>query len=637
MQGEKRDEPRDQEHDTHAPARRSSSTTSNMNQETWNNDNSLPNWASTVHGKILALTDSVRTKAKRKDEEREALTRTDGIVQESETAVDTTKIPRHPFAIVDFDTEDLKNIKEFMRNERNPPDSPITHFDHGDARAFTNPEDLETLKDQWRSHLSPYATVNPQNQQEADSLHDEMRERLIPGKDLDHNARINQWSSQLAYSTMNLGNLRRRPHIPNTVSTWRTSADKSMLLAMIKKCSAHVLCLGEAAGIEDPEIRADLAGWQFISSADTNLAIGVRSDGSARINMLLDTTSPDLKGGRDYDDDPTSLLTEEKILWYIIAEIDFGIVTALDHPDYMDSSAPVEKSSDMEDEMSDVEKHRSCGTENDSGKVRSSGTANKSSMEKIRVMTFCINNRAASDTVLNVRLRLRQLFLDAARYQVDYIGGDANGAIYKYFRNQPVSSIRNSSFDVMLRTYVAAVNTRIQNPEHKLHAQLVTSNSADTLSILGKLFNDKRPADPWSAMEDECLNIDCLVGVIFSWGHSRSLAKWRAEHAKALFDELPDKLLGYPEWFVKVAEYPMMLDNHHLWLNTRGGGDKDWHTPLLIRIRTLPTKNARKRTQGANDRRKAKHSERRANKRTGWNYPQTSWSSWNQGWEDARW
>ena len=331
--------------------------------------------------------------------------------------------------------------------------------------------------------------------------------------------------------------------------------------------------------------------------------------------MLLDTTSPDLKGGRDYDDDPTSLITEEKILWYIIAEIDFGIVTAVDHPDYKDNSAPVKESSDIEEEMYDAEQHRSCGTENDTGKVRSSGTANKSSMEKIRVMTFIINNRAAADTNLNVRLRLRQLFLDAARYQVDYIGGDANGAIYKYFNGQKVSSIKNSSFDVMLRTYVAAVNTVIQNPEHKLHAQLVTSNSADTLNRLEDLFNNKRPDNAWAAMDDQCLNIDCLVGVIFSWGHSRSLAKWRTEHAQERFEALPDKLLGYPEWFIKVAEYPMMLDNHHLWLNTRGGGDKDWHTPLLIRIRTLPTKNARKRTQNAQDRRRAKQNERRAHKR----------------------
>ena len=122
-----------------------------------------------------------------------------------------------------------------------------------------------------------------------------------------------------------------------------------MLLAMIKKCSAHVLCLGEAAGIEDPETKADLAGWQFVSSSDTNLAIGVRSDGSANISILLDTTSPDLKGGRDYADDPSLLIAEEKILWYIIAEIDFGIVTAVDHPDHKEDSAHVEEPSDSEE------------------------------------------------------------------------------------------------------------------------------------------------------------------------------------------------------------------------------------------------------------------------------------------------
>ena len=300
----------------------------------------------------------------------------------------------------------------------------------------------------------------------------------------------------------------------------------------------------------------------------------------------------------------------------MIAELDFGNVTAEEHPDYAEDT----------DEQWD-----------DSDKVRSSGTANKCTMEKIRVMTFVINNQAASNTNGNVRKRLRQLFLDAARYQVDYIGGDANGAIYKYYNTQDVCSIKNSSFSVMLNTYVAAVNTVIRDPKQKLHAQLVSSNSADTLDRLAHLFNVAKPADAWVAMDDQCLSIDCLVGVVFSWGHSSSLVDWRQEHAEEIFQRLPDRLLGYPEYVIKVAEYPMMLNNHHLWLNTRGGGDKDWHTPLIIRIRTIDKKSLRKRTAAALGRRRDRNNERRAANRR--SPPQTSWSStsWNQWWDGTRW
>ena len=81
--------------------------------------------------------------------------------------------------------------------------------------------------------------------------------------------------------------------------------------------------------------------------------------------------------------------------------------------------------------------------------------------------------------------------MDVARYQVDYLGGDANAAMYRYYVGQPVPSIATSSLKVMLNTFVGAVNTVIYDPQHKIHAGLITSNSQDSLELFTQLFEEK--------------------------------------------------------------------------------------------------------------------------------------------------
>ena len=268
-------------------------------------------------------------------------------------------------------------------------------------------------------------------------------------------------------------------------------------------------------------------------------------------------------------------------------------------------------------------------------------------MQIVRVMTFIINNKMAAEKCANTRKRLRQLFIDAARYQVDFMGGDANGAMYKYFKSQKCPSILKSSFSVMLRTYIKAMNICIDDPKKMIHAQMVSSNSADTLREIEKLCNDNQDPNPWETMGNENITIDCIVGVVFSWGHSPSLAAWREEKGEDLFRETNSSNLGYPEWSVKVSEYLMMLDNHHLWLRKM---DKDWHTPLLLRIRTIPTRNIRRRTEEGKEKRRAKQREKNAQRwadrypeQPQWQQPRRSWNSgdwqssgWNQWWSGNR-
>ena len=95
----------------------------------------------------------------------------------------------------------------------------------------------------------------------------------------------------------------------------------------------------------------------------------------------------------------------EGTLWYLIVELDFGL--------WDEAMASQPRSRGGQQQM-----HY--------------GLVNKGSMEKVRVLTFVINNVKAANSCGTVRKRLRQLFLDVARYQVDYLGGDANAAVYRY-------------------------------------------------------------------------------------------------------------------------------------------------------------------------------------------------------------
>jgi len=91
--------------------------------------------------------------------------------------------------------------------------------------------------------------------------------------------------------------------------------------------------------------------------------------------------------------------------------------------------------------------------------------------------------------------------------------------------------------------------------------------------------------------------------VVLSWGHSNPLMRWRQEKGANLFDRLTDQTLGYQDYHVQVAEYPLLLQRKHLWLSTRGRGDESWHSPLFIRLRTMEDRNKRKRSTEGYDKR----------------------------------
>ena len=530
--------------------------------------------------------------------------------QPAEVRINEQAIPPHPRQSFDI-SGSLDFIKEALNNPREPPEYPgeIDRFEHGDDRVFATPEVLEKNLARNREYLTRYDDRFPETIAEADELYEEMREDLLPGCEMDYQAQIQQWSGQLVYASMNMGDVRRRPCIPSRDKRWKTSEDKSMLVEFLRRSPAHIICLAEADGINSQDMRHRLSGWKFLSSHDSNLAVGVRGN-DASLQVLYDSTDPNAPGGRDYPDDPTAPLEPEATLWYLIVEVDMGTIDASDHPDYQKGKGAKGKGQ---------------------ARVRASGRVHRASFDKVRVLTFVINNKKAAASLHNVRLRLRQMLLDVARYQVDFLGGDANAAMYKYFGHQPVPNVRQSAFIVMLNTLIAAVNSVLTAPEHKVHADFVSSNAQEKLMRIQTLFEQETSTKAWEIIQKEDLSPDCVVGVILSWGHSQPVMKWRDEQGAKQYSALAVKALGYTEFFVKTAEFPLMLTNKHLWLSTEGNGDCSWHCPLFIRLRLLPDKNKRKRTASKVEQRNQRWQERswqsRSTPSTAPREPQSSSSS----------
>ena len=558
----------------------------------------LTRWAQSIQrqeGERVRLVSAIAAQAAERERQDETMVD----IQEDINTIGTD-VPQHPRHYVNLYPV-FNLIRDLMTEPLNPPAYPseITTFQHGDSRVFMTAEQLEKQTTQYSQQLKEFEQVDPQDQDEAQELFDRMVTEVLPGRrEIDTQAQVNQWTGQIVYASLNLGDVKRRPFIPSvSYERWRSKGDRTMLIEFIRKCPAHVLCLAESAGITDEEVRTRLGGWRFLSSFDKNLAVGVRSDGTSAMSILYDTTDPSVQGGRDYVDDPSVPMAPETILWYMIVELNFGIIDASDHPDYV--------------------KGKGKGIRSSGKGVRTTGFVNHGTLDRIRVLTFVVHNKAAAQKPQATRLRLRQMFLDVARFQVDYLGGDANGSIYRYFKHQPVYSIGQSSFAVMLRTMVSAVNSVITDPKDKVHAGLITSNSQQVLDRIKAVYDSHDAQTAWQILEDEGVSCDCIVGVVLSWGHSEPLQKWRSEKGTSLLEITQDPILGFPEFDIRVAHYPFLLNNSHMWLNTSGNGDTSWHCPLFVRLRPIPDMNKRKRTQEKYEERRLRDQERYYNRGRG--------------------
>ncbi len=151
--------------------------------------------------------------------------------------------------------------------------------------------------------------------------------------------------------------------------------------------------------------------FKIVHCHDQNTAVGVTGNESTLVTVLRDTTKPTDRVFVDFADDPTDATVKERDLWYCICNIDFGIISRAGgtvDPNCPNGRPPLPCFRD--------------GRKNWRG-----------GYTHLRVLVFHVNNVAAKVRPQLVRKKLRQMLMDCVRFQVDVLGGDANGAMYQYF------------------------------------------------------------------------------------------------------------------------------------------------------------------------------------------------------------
>ena len=278
-------------------------------------------------------------------------------------------------------------------------------------------------------------------------------------------------------------------------------------------------------------------------------------------------------------------------------------------------------------------------------------------MSKCRVLVFHCDNKAATSKHYVVRKRYRQMLADVARYQVDFMGGDANASIYRSFNNQEIPCIAQSSLNHMVKTMVEFIN-RFSDIDILMGYQMATSNSLLELKKLSRYFQiPKYSRDP-----EQEPDIDCIVTYAFNWGHDDYTRQYRktllesahqgidsARHTCQNMEEngTTDFKLDIPEYFFQIAS---KLGNT-FWL--QAAKDHDWHNPLVIHFKSmhdLTKKEDRRSTEAKQRRAKAarkKWEEWEQPPKTGQRLPQPGrpappwqqpqWPKEERHWSEAPW
>ena len=148
-------------------------------------------------------------------------------------------------------------------------------------------------------------------------------------------------------------------------------------------------------------------------------------------------------------------------------------------------------------------------------------------MKRTRACVFHLNAHVARSKQGITGEALAVMFADCLHYQVDFMGGDANMAAYRYAGDKQTSiSIQESAYQRMFRHFLKAARRAQGDDVHTSPtAQHTTSNPSDILRLYEETFN-RRAADlpqlDWASFP----TLDCLVFTALQWGHSHRAAQW---------------------------------------------------------------------------------------------------------------
>ncbi|OLP82970.1 hypothetical protein AK812_SmicGene36333 [Symbiodinium microadriaticum] len=208
-------------------------------------------------------------------------------------------------------------------------------------------------------------------------------------------------------------------------------------------------------------------------------------------------------------------------------------------------------------------------------------------MNSMRVCVFHLSSHVASGQVSLPHEALASMFIDCLFYQVDFIGGDPNMALYRY------SGTKQGSMDIQGGMYQSIITYFLdgwkQSPRVMPfcipRAQHCSANSL----LLLKQYEDALGCRPYKDCPKIDWNtfpgLDPMVATVLEWGHSMTDDQWT---------DFPEDT---KEFKLSVSEWLLNSTSANYLLNDR---DYDSHVPLLLTVNSTVFTAGRARQMNRN-------------------------------------
>ena len=324
-----------------------------------------------------------------------------------------------------------------------------------------------------------------------------------------------------------------------------------LLLKSIAHAKAHLFLLCEAGELNDRELDfLHRRGWETQRNPNGELLVGCRTNGhGSSMTMLAGSTL-------------VGVAHSHLPLTYMIVDINQG--KTLPHGS--------QGSGTMRDQIP---------------KASMTAPLTRAGMTSIRVCVFHLSSHVASGQVSLPHEALASMFIDCLFYQVDFIGGDPNMALYRY------SGTKQGSMDIQGGMYQSIISYFLEGwkqsprvmPFCIPRAQHCSANSL----LLLKQYEDALGGRPYKDCPQVDWNtfpgLDPMVATVLEWGHSFTDDQWT---------EFPEDA---KEFKLNVSEWLLNSTSANYLLNDR---DYDSHVPLLLTVNSTVFTAGRARQMNRN-------------------------------------
>jgi hypothetical protein len=398
----------------------------------------------------------------------------------------------------------------------------------------------------------------------------------------EHNAMFQNSKVQLNIAFFNLGNISRPTRTPEVYSGKLKEPKDNLRLTLWGDSSNHVILTAESSTLQEEDIAAYVKNTLGMTGAHSccrdnkdvlcdDLSCYVRGDDTARVVLLHE----------QYDDgNPRG----EWIFHGAIFQVFFG------------------KDNTPEGLISADD-----GAENPNPQERRNRTMCSRSTYQFGVYHINSNKCGQMDTV---RRHFEQFIRSCVKHRVDVLGGDGNGAAYKYFNNQKFSDPMNSSVCRIIRHVQEQWNTgkpvALRLTLDEISSSKLDNNLAFTcddccwVHVFGwgktvasraerlAMLDDQRPARHNFSSDEE---------------HKMASQEWEDTLSQKANPRVTPR-----EWHITDCERVKHITNEDLWLRKNDG---DSHNPIIVRLKQFSEKNHRDRNPVRTRERKEKYDSRR--------------------------